>query len=244
MAAAEYRSSAPAVAARLQVVRARIAAAAERSGREAALVTLVGITKGVDAALAREAFDAGLCDLGENRVQEALEKIRAVGPGPRWHLVGHLQRNKARRAAGAFAMIHTIDGPVLARALDRAALHLGRRIPVLIEVNVAGEPSKFGVGPQEAGDLVREVLACPHLEAVGLMTVAPLFDDPEAVRPVFRQLRLLRDRLRDGPAGEGFCELSMGMSGDYQVAIEEGATLVRIGRAIFGERRASPDQAG
>jgi pyridoxal phosphate enzyme (YggS family) len=236
MAAAEYGSSAPAVAERLQAVRARIAAAAQRSGRDAASVTLVGITKGVDAALAREAFEAGLCDLGENRVAEALEKIRAVGPGPRWHLVGHLQRNKARRAAGVFTMIHSIDGPALARALDRATHDLGRRIPVLIEVNVAGEPSKFGVRPQEAGDLVRVVVACPHLEAVGLMTVAPLCDDPEAVRPVFRRLRLLRDRLRDGPAGEGFCELSMGMSGDYEVAIEEGATLVRIGRAIFGER--------
>lgn len=236
MAAAEYRSSAPAVAARLQAVRTQIAAAAERSGREAASVTLVGITKGVAAALAREAFDAGLCDLGENRVQEALEKIRAVGPGPRWHLVGHLQRNKARRAAGAFAVIHSIDGPALARVLDRAARDLGRRIPVLIEVNAAGEPSKLGVSPREAGDLVRVVLACPHLEAVGLMTVAPLCDDPEEVRPVFRVLRVLRDRLRAGPAGERFCELSMGMSGDYQVAIEEGATMVRIGRAIFGER--------
>jgi len=214
----------------------RIARAAERAGRDPASVTLIGVTKGVGAARVREAVAAGLGDLGENRVQEAVPKIEAVGPGPRWHLVGHLQRNKARLAVGWFQVIHSLDGLRIAEAVDRAAGEAGRRIRVLVEVNVAGEVTKHGLAPGAAVDLVGRLRSCRSLDPIGLMTVAPLASDPETVRPVFRELRALRDSLRAGVAGEGFCHLSMGMSGDFEVAIEEGATMVRIGRALFGDR--------
>jgi pyridoxal phosphate enzyme (YggS family) len=220
---------------RLSAVRRRIAHAAGAAGRDATAVTLIGATKGVDADRVREAFAAGLRDFGENRVQEALPKMAAVGAGPRWHLIGHLQRNKARQAAAAFDLVHSLDGAALARALNRAAGAGGRRIRVLIEVNVAGEPTKYGVAPAEAEALVAACGECEWLEPVGLMTVAPAAADPQAVRGVFRALRELRDRLRP-LAGPAFRELSMGMSGDFEVAVEEGATMVRIGRAIFGER--------
>lgn len=224
-----------AVAERLREVRDRIARAAQRTGRDPASVALVGVTKGVDAARVRAAVSAGLWDLGENRVQEALRKMAEVGPGPRWHLVGHLQRNKAKHAVGLFVLIHAIDTAALAQAVDRAAGAIGRRVPVLLEVNVSGEPTKFGVAPADLETLVEAVVRCPYLEPAGLMTVAPPSDDPERVRPVFRALRALRDRARRR-VGEPFRELSMGMSDDFEVAIEEGATMVRIGRAIFGER--------
>lgn len=221
---------------RYRAVVERIARAAERAGRDPASVKLIGVTKGVDAARVREAVTAGLGDLGENRVQEAVPKIEAVGPGPLWHLIGHLQRNKARLAVGRFQVIHSLDSLRIAEAVDRAAGEAVRRVPVLIEVNVAGEATKYGLAPGAAVDLVGRVLACRFLVPIGLMTVAPLAGDPETVRPVFRELRALRDRLRAEVAGDAFCELSMGMSGDFEVAIEEGATMVRIGRALFGDR--------
>ncbi len=221
---------------RYRAVVQRIAHAAERAGRDPASVRLIGVTKGVGAARVREAVAAGLRDLGENRVQEAVPKIEAVGPGPLWHLVGHLQRNKARLAVGQFQVIHSLDSLRIAEAVDRAAGEAGRRVPVLIEVNVTGEVTKHGLAPGAAGDLVERVRSCRFLDPIGLMTVAPLANDPETVRPVFRELRALRDRLRVGVAGDAFCELSMGMSGDFEVAIEEGATMVRIGRALFGQR--------
>ncbi|MDR7420591.1 MAG: YggS family pyridoxal phosphate-dependent enzyme [Armatimonadota bacterium] len=221
---------------RLQEVRARIAVAASRAGRDPASVTLVGAAKTVSADRVREAVDAGLLDIGENWVQEALPKIAAVGPGPRWHFIGHLQRNKARAAARVFDVIHSLDSARVAQTLDRGARDAGRRLRVLIEVNVAGEATKFGVAPDAVEDLLRAIRDCAHLMPVGLMTMAPLTDDPESVRWVFRALRELRDRLRAGTAGPGFDELSMGMSGDFEVAVEEGSTMVRIGRAIFGER--------
>jgi hypothetical protein len=226
-----------AVEERLNAVRQRIAGAAARVGRDPASVVLVGATKGVDAARVRAGVAAGLTDLGENRVQEAVPKIRAAGPGPRWHLIGHLQRNKARLAAEHFEVIHSIDSPAVAAALDRALERAatGRRLAVLIEVNVAREPTKHGVPLEDAGGLVAAVRACRHLDAVGLMTVAPI-GRPEIVRPVFRALRRLRDDLRTGLGAEALTELSMGMSDDFEVAIEEGATMIRIGRAIFGER--------
>lgn len=220
---------------RLERVRQRIARAATRGGRDPASVTLIGATKSVDVDRVRGAVRAGLGDVGENRVQEALPKIATVGAGPRWHLIGHLQRNKARQAVGAFALIHSVDTAALAQALDRAARQTGRRVPVLIEVNVGGEATKFGVAPGAAEDLLSVIGACEWVQPVGLMTVAPPAHDPQAVRPLFRALRELRDRLR-GRAGETFRELSMGMSDDFEVAVEEGATMVRIGRAIFGER--------
>jgi pyridoxal phosphate enzyme (YggS family) len=225
---------------RLQRARARIAAAAARAGRDPAAVTLVGVTKGVDVARIQEALAAGLRDLGENRIQEALPKIAALGPGPRWHFVGRLQRNKARWAAEAFDLVHSVDSLSLADALERAAARAGRRVRVLIEVNVAGEPTKGGVAPDEAEALVAAVRARAHLEPAGLMTVAPAVGDPEQVRPVFRALRELGERIRAGPGGATFGELSMGMSDDFEVAVEEGATLVRLGRAIFGPRGTGP----
>jgi pyridoxal phosphate enzyme (YggS family) len=222
--------------ARIRRVRERLAQAAARAGRNPASVTLIGATKDVDAARVRAAFAAGLREFGENRVQEARDKIAAVGPGPRWHFFGHVQRNKARSVAGMFETVHSIDSVRTAEALDRAARLLGRRVRVLVEVNVAGEPSKYGVAHEAVDALVEGLRPFEYVEPIGLMTVAPLVADPEDVRAVFRRLRELRDRLRDGAGGEGFCELSMGMSGDFEVAVEEGATMVRIGRAIFGER--------
>jgi pyridoxal phosphate enzyme (YggS family) len=198
-------------------------------------VTLIGATKSVDAGRIAEALAAGLADFGENWVQEALPKIAAVGPGPRWHFIGHLQRNKARAVAGAFTVVHSIDSLRGAGALDRGAARLGRRVRVLVEVNIAEEPTKFGVAPGAVEELVAGLGRLDHLEAIGLMTIGPVVP-ADAMRPYFRRLRALRDRLRAGPAGPRFVELSMGMSGDFEVAIEEGATMVRVGRAIFGER--------
>ncbi len=221
---------------RFRRIRERIAHAAERAGRDPGSVLVIGATKNVDAARVREAAAAGLTDFGENRIQEALPKIAAVGPGPRWHFIGHLQRNKVKPAVEHFGMIHSIDTRALAGAVDRAADGAGKRIEVLVEVNVGAETTKYGAAPAEVDALVRELVACRHLVPIGLMTVAPESRDPEVVRPFFRSLRVLRDRLRSGSVGEGFRELSMGMSGDFEIAIEEGATMVRIGRAIFGER--------
>ena len=217
------------IAANLRVVRGRIAAACERAGRAPHDVTLVGISKTHDASVVAEAYRAGLRDFGENRIQEAAAKIiqlRAQGVTPRWHLVGHLQRNKARAALDLFDILHSVDSEELGRALDARA---SRRVKVLVEVNVAAEESKHGVSVSDAPALVRLLQGLPNIDVAGLMTVAPQADDPEEVRGVFRELRKLRDAL-------GLRELSMGMTGDFEIAIEEGSTLVRVGRAIFGTR--------
>ncbi len=220
----------------LRRIKERIAHAAERAGRDPGSVLLIGATKDVDPARLRDAFALGLRDFGENRIQEAVPKIAAVGAGPRWHFVGHLQRNKAKPAVEHFEMIHSVDTPALARAIDRAAGAAGKRVEVLVEVNVGAETTKYGAAPAEVDALVRELRECRHLTPIGLMTVAPESRDLQVVRPFFRSLRVLRDRLRSGSVGEDFRELSMGMSGDFEVAVEEGATMVRVGRAIFGER--------
>lgn len=190
----------------------------------------------------------GLTLFGENRVQEAREKIAAVAAAGlthlRWELIGHLQTNKAARAVELFARVQSVDSLRLAEALEARAAQLGRILPILLEVNVAGEESKSGMAPDEVVGVARAVAALPHLRLEGLMTIAPLVDDPEQVRSVFRQLRALRETLRaEVPLAEdgGWPELSMGMTDDFEVAIEEGATLVRIGRALFGER---PPAAG
>jgi pyridoxal phosphate enzyme (YggS family) len=216
------------IAENITVVRQRIAAACERAGRSPDEVTLVGVSKGFPADAIAEAVAAGLQDNGENRVQEAAAKIEALsarGTMPRWHLIGHLQTNKAKTATHLFAIIHSVDSLRLAQELSRWA----ERVAILLEVNAAQEASKFGFAPKEVAAALSSIAALPHLDVRGLMTVAPLSNDPEAVRPVFRALRLLRDAL-------GLQELSMGMTDDYEVAIEEGATMVRVGRAIFGER--------
>lgn len=198
-------------------------------------MTLIAVTKTVDAATIREAVALGLRDLGENRVQEAQEKRLAVGNGVRWHLVGHLQRNKAKHAVELFDTIHSVDTPELVEALDRQAAQRGRTPDVLIQVNIAGEATKNGCRVDEARTLAQAVRHATHLRLTGLMTIAPLADDPEAVRPVFRRMRELRDQLG---ASDRMLRLSMGMSHDFEVAIEEGADLIRVGTAIFGARAA------
>lgn len=222
------------IAGRLALVRQRIEAAAARSGRPASAVTLVAITKTVPVEAIRGALAAGAKTLGENRVQEAREKIAALPAAAEWHLVGHLQTNKARLAVGLFDRIHSLDSIRLATELDRLGADTGRRVRCLVQVNVAGEVQKNGAAEDEVRPLLEVVSRLPHVTVEGLMAIPPFLSDPEAVRPFFRRLRLLRDAL----AADGFSlpDLSMGMTNDFEVAIEEGATLVRIGTAIFGPR--------
>ncbi|MCH7488987.1 MAG: YggS family pyridoxal phosphate-dependent enzyme [Chloroflexi bacterium] len=216
----------------LASVRQRIDVACRRAGRSIEDVTLVGVSKGVSARSVAEACAAGLTDVGENRVQEAAAKIPAVRAllgthsQPTWHLIGHLQTNKAKTATRLFDILHSVDSLRLAQALSRRA---NERLPVLLEVNVAQDAAKFGFAPEEVTSALAAIAALPNLDVRGLMTIAPLTDDPETSRPFFRRLRELRDTL-------GLADLSMGMTGDFEVAIEEGATMIRVGRAIFGPR--------
>jgi pyridoxal phosphate enzyme (YggS family) len=224
------------VAQRLAEVRTRITAAAERARRDPGSITLVAVGKNHPPAAIAEAIAAGVTDVGENRVQEAAAK-RQLLPPARWHLIGPLQRNKAGTALALFDVIHTCDRLEL---VERLGLLLERdwprrRLPVLIEVNIGREPQKSGVLPDQADALLRAVLACPQLDVQGLMAIPPFDSDPEASRPHFRALRLLREELQSR-LGDPLPQLSMGMSLDYEVAIAEGATLVRVGTAIYGER--------
>lgn len=229
-------NAASALSARLDEVRARIARAAARSGRESEAVTLIAVVKTVAPERVRDAVALGLRDLGENRVQEAEGKIAAVGrEGLRWHMIGHLQRNKAGRAVELFDRVHSVDSADLALALARRAEAAGRRLPVLVEVNVSGEASKFGVAPEALPELLEAVRALPALALDGLMTVGPPVERPEDARPCFARLRALRDGA-ERRLGAALPHLSMGMSGDYEVAVEEGSTLVRVGTALFGPR--------
>jgi pyridoxal phosphate enzyme (YggS family) len=229
-----------AVGKNLAAVRAQIEWAALAAGRDANEIELVAVTKTVPLDRIAAAYQLGLRDFGENRVQEGMEKIAssaALGlTGARWHLVGHLQTNKVKTAVAIFDIIHSIDSVHLAEAVSRRAVAAGRTVPVLLEVNVAGEASKFGFSPGELPAALEEIAKMPGLQLEGLMTVAPLTRDPEEVRPVFRRLRALRDELRQSYNLPYFRHLSMGMTDDYPVAIQEGATMVRLGRAIFGER--------
>jgi pyridoxal phosphate enzyme (YggS family) len=216
-------------------VRARIAAAAARAGRRADEVTIVAVTKGHPLERAREAAAAGLPDLGENRVQEALAKQAAWPASPvRWHLIGHLQRNKAKLAAGRFALIHSLDSVRLADALEAAAAAAGIVQEVLVEVNVAREPQKSGALPEEAPGLVAHAARLPHLAVRGMMAMAPYGAPVDVQHRVFAELRTLRDGL--ATAALPLAVLSMGMSDDFEVAVEEGATMVRLGTILFGER--------
>lgn len=229
---------------RLAQVRRRIEAAALRSDRTPGDVTLIAVSKTHPARIVRRAIEAGAQDLGENRVQEADEKIGEIGReagGARWHLIGHLQANKARRAVTLFDLIHSVDSVSLARRLDRMCAEVGREaLPILVQVDLAGEATKSGISEASLPELTAAIKACDRLRLVGLMTLPPFFEDAEMARPFFRRLRELRDRRRDeGDFGSGRGELSMGMSNDYEVAIEEGATMVRVGTAIFGERQAA-----
>jgi pyridoxal phosphate enzyme (YggS family) len=225
------------IALRLAEIRERIAAASTRAGRSSQEVTLVAASKTQPAASLLAAFEAGLGVFGENRVQEAAAKAEALPPGIEWHLIGPLQSNKARAAAGLFAAIHTIDRPKIARALDQEASRLGRVLPCFAEVNLGGEPSKHGFAPAGLAAALAPLAGLSHVQIVGLMAIPPFPDEPAAARPWFRQLARLADEVARSavlPAFAGY--LSMGMSADFEVAIEEGATHVRVGTALFGPR--------
>jgi pyridoxal phosphate enzyme (YggS family) len=227
---------APGISDRLVQVRHRIVAAAEGHGRDPAEVTLIAVGKTFPAERVAQAVLAGATDLGENRVQEAAAKRPDV-PAATWHLIGPLQRNKAGLALATFDVFHTVDRVDIARRLQLLLERdwPGRKLRVLIEVNIGSEPQKAGALPEEAADLATEVLGHDRLELIGLMAIPPFGDDPEASRPYFSALRRLRDQLTD-QLGHPLPQLSMGMSHDFEVAIAEGATMVRVGTAIFGER--------
>jgi len=218
-------------------IRKRIEAAASRAGRSALEVRLMAVTKTVEDKRILEAIQAGIGILGENYVQEAKRKIELMGHAAEWHLIGHLQTNKAKYAVRLFDMIHSVDRLEVAEELDKRCAAVGRIMKILIEVNVSGEMTKRGMEPQRILSMAHQLASMKNLSVQGLMTMAPWADDPEETRPCFRALRQLRDRIGEaGIPGITMKELSMGMSEDYEVAVEEGATIVRIGRSIFGER--------
>ncbi len=223
------------IAENLERVREQIAQAAAKVGRAPGEVELVAITKTHAAEKVREAIQAGQSLFGESRVQEGRAKIPELPSAIRWHFVGHLQKNKIRHALPLFEMIHSIDSLALAQEVNRIAEEEGMHPRVLLEINVAGEGSKFGFAPDKLREQMEELLALPRLSVLGLMTIPPLSEEPEASRKYFIQLRELRDRLQTEFRVD-FAQLSMGMTQDYAVAVEEGATLVRVGTAIFGER--------
>jgi pyridoxal phosphate enzyme (YggS family) len=223
------------IARNLEDVRSRIAAAARRAGRDPGAVRLVAVSKTVDLDRIREALAAGQRLFGENYVQEARDKIAVLGSEANWHLVGHLQTKKAKAAVELFDLIHSVDRLKLAQALDQAAARSGKVQEILLQVNLAGEESKSGAAPEDLPELLQQVSRLSQVRVLGLMTMPPWLADPEAVRPYFRALREWRDRCRTH-TGLPLEELSMGMSGDFEVAVEEGATLVRVGTSIFGSR--------
>ena len=223
---------------RLAHVRARSSAAARSAGRDPSSVRLVAVSKTLPLSVIREAYAAGQRDFGENRVQEALQKIAdGADMAVRWHLVGHLQTNKARKAGPAFAVMHGIDSVDLLHKLDAAAAEAGTTPELLIQVDLAGEATKHGLPPKEVPPLFEAAAGCRAARVTGLMTVPPRPDDAEDARPYFARLRTLRDGWRDAGVPDSMLrELSMGMSGDFEVAIQEGSTMVRVGTAIFGSR--------
>lgn len=223
----------------LASIQQRIAAACARCGRDPASVTLLAVSKGMPPEIVRAAADAGLALFGENKVQEAKAKIPLCPGRLRWHLIGHLQSNKCRDAVQLFEMIHSVDSVALAEEIQKFADKQAKTMPVLLEVNLAGEASKFGFRPDAVVEALAPINALPRVEIHGLMTIAPWTQEPEKVRPVFRQLRELKARCEDA-LGAPLPHLSMGMSGDFEVAIEEGATIVRLGTSLFGPR---PKQA-
>lgn len=219
------------IAGNIAKVKERIAKAAIRAGRNPEDIRLIAVSKEFPASAISEAFALGITDFGENRVQEAAEKIPQVtasaSPRPTWHLIGHLQTNKIKTALHLFDIIHSVDSLRLAQALSKRTT---ARTKILLEVNIAGETTKTGFSPEDVVEAYREIRELPGVEVIGLMTVAPETSEPEGTRPYFKQLRGIAEMLN-------LRELSMGMSGDFEVAIEEGATMVRVGRAIFGERK-------
>jgi PLP dependent protein len=236
---------------RLRSVLGRIAAAAERAGRDPAQVRLVAVTKTQPTPAIFEAYGLGLRDLGENRVEEAAAKVPALPPDIVWHMIGHIQSRKARQAVSLFEFVHSVDSLRLALRLDRIASQGPQPLPVLLEINVSGEKTKSGLPAASwTEDLaqrellfasVRQVVALPHLKVEGLMTIAPVVAEAEQARPIFHRLRRLRDELSSRFPETAWRHLSMGMTDDFEVAIEEGSTMVRIGRAIFAPGQLDPD---
>lgn len=225
--------------ANLERIKKRIADTAIDCGRDPETVRLVAVSKTISADRVAQAIDAGVDILGENYIQEAREKFDALVDRPvQWHFIGHLQSNKAKYAVRMFDLIHTVDSLKLAKALDKAAHKYGKLQDILVQVNISREETKSGIAESDAVELVARVSQLENLRVKGLMTMPPFFDAPQQARPFFRQLALLRDRIVDRTIpGVSMDDLSMGMTGDFEVAIEEGATLVRIGTAIFGARR-------
>lgn len=221
----------------MQRVRERVCRAAARAGRDPGKITIIAVTKQVDVSRIREALEAGITDLGENRVQEMTAKMSELPPGLRWHMIGHLQTNKVKYVVGRVDLIHSLDRWNLAVEINRQAEKLGVDARVLVQVNVSGEQSKFGISPGEAQDFLDALGDLKRIKVQGLMTIAPYVENPEEARPYFRELRLLARRLGEN-AAPGTCldYLSMGMTGDFEVAVEEGANMIRLGTAIFGAR--------
>ena len=218
-------------------IRRRLNGAAARAGRDPDSIRLMAVCKTVEPDRVRQAIAAGITLLGENYVQEAREKIPEIGHGVEWHMIGHLQTNKAKYVVTLFDWIHSVDRQELAYELDKRAGQNSRTLNILIEVNLSGEASKSGAEPSQVLELVRQIAALPHLRVRGLMTVPPYSDQPETSRPYFQSLGKLRDEIRAAAIPNiTMDELSMGMTDDFEVAVEEGATIIRVGRAIFGER--------
>lgn len=223
------------IAENIKDVTQRIANSCKKTGRSPGDVAIVCVTKTVSVTEIEEVLRAGLRLLGENRVQDASGKYAVIGNKAEWHLVGHLQTNKARDAVRIFSLIHSVDSIRLARQLDKEAGRIGKIQDMLIQVNISGEASKFGVDPEEAEGLIREASLLPNIRIIGLMTIAPEAEDSETVRPYFRALRELKDKINEERNTKDKIRLlSMGMTGDFEVAVEEGSNIVRIGRAIFG----------
>src|SRR3990172_3690448 len=225
----------PTIKENLLKVMVRIEEAARRARRDPGEIKLVAVSKTVEPARIKEAIEAGVTLLGENYVQEARKKIEEIGRGVTWHFIGHLQSNKAKSAIHLFDMIHSVDNLPLAKELNRRAEQENRTVRALIEVNLAQEATKFGMDEEKLFDLAQAMLQLNHLSLEGLMTMPPYFDDPERGRPYYMKMRELREKMvREGIPIK---ELSMGMSNDFEIAIEEGATYVRVGTAIFGPRK-------
>ncbi len=223
---------------RLESIEARIREAAEKCGRDPQSIRLVAVSKTVPSERVLEAVNAGVTILGENYIQEAREKFNALSAQTlEWHFIGHLQSNKAKYAVRIFDLIHSVDSVKLARELNKRAEKINKIQDILVQVNISQEASKSGVTMDQTKTLIEASTAMPNLRVLGLMTMPPFFNEPEKARPFFRALRNLRDQLNDLGIGGALNELSMGMTGDFEVAIEEGATLVRIGTAIFGARQ-------
>ena len=222
-------------ATKLEDVRARIADACARAHRNVGDVEIIGVTKTFGPDAVRDAWEAGIRTMGENRVQEAAAKIPECIAGPDWHLIGHLQKNKVRHALALFSCIHSVDTLPLLEQIVRVADETGARPRLLLEVNVSGESSEFGLRPENVPAVIERALAASSVTLEGFMTMAPIAPDKELARPVFARLRACRDRWEE-QFGASFPRLSMGMSGDFEVAVEEGATWVRIGTALFGDR--------